>query len=96
MAEIGAIELTGQTINISGPWTGPDEDNFRKVIAKFVDATHATVNYTGSQSFEQQIVVDVDFRFAAEHRDFPAAGTCRHARGQGRADRRWAMTPPNG
>ena len=60
LADIAKVDLTGQTLTISGPWTGPDEDNFRKVIEKFSDATHAKVNYTGSQSFEQQIIVDVD------------------------------------
>jgi alpha-glucoside transport system substrate-binding protein len=74
MAEISAMKLSGQTINIYGPWTGPDEDNFRKVIGKFVDATGATVNYTGSQSFEQQIVVDVDSGSPPNIAIFPQPG----------------------
>ena len=74
MAQIGAIDLSGQTLNISGPWTGPDEDNFRKVIQKFADATHATVNYTGSQSFEQQIIVDVDSGSPPNIAVFPQPG----------------------
>lgn len=74
MAQIAATDLSGQTLTISGPWTGPDEDNFRKVIQKFEDATHATVNYTGSQSFEQQIVVDVDAGSPPNIAIFPQPG----------------------
>ncbi len=38
-------KLDGQTLEISGPWTGPEEENFRKVIDEFEKRTGAKVNY---------------------------------------------------
>ena len=52
-------DLSGQKITISGPWLAPQDDQFRKVIKAFTDATGATVEYGGSDSFEQQITIDV-------------------------------------
>jgi|TARA_A100001037_G_scaffold276050_1_gene275039 alpha-glucoside transport system substrate-binding protein len=52
-------DLSGQKITISGPWLAPQDDQFRKVIKAFTDATGAVVEYGGSDSFEQQITIDV-------------------------------------
>ncbi len=52
-------DLSGQKVVISGPWLAPQDDQFRKVIKAFTDATGATVEYGGSDSFEQQIIIDV-------------------------------------
>ena len=52
-------DLKGEKIVISGPWLAPQDDQFRKVIKAFTDATGAEVEYGGSDSFEQQIVIDV-------------------------------------
>ena len=51
-------DLSGQKITISGPWLAPQDDQFRKVIKAFTDATGATVEYGGSDSFEQQITIE--------------------------------------
>ena len=51
--------LKGETITIAGPWLTADEANFKKVVAAFEKATGATVKYAGSDSFEQQIVIDI-------------------------------------
>ncbi len=53
------LNLKGQTIAISGPWLGPDRDLAESVLAYFEEATGAKVDYAGSDSFEQQIVIDV-------------------------------------
>ncbi|EKE45052.1 ABC alpha-glucoside transporter, perplasmic substrate-binding protein [Oceaniovalibus guishaninsula JLT2003] len=52
-----ATDLSGQTLDITGPWTGEDNDLFTSVIAYFEEATGAEVNYSGSDSFEQDIVI---------------------------------------
>lgn len=51
-------DLEGQSVTILGPWLGADQELFTSVTAYFEDATGATVNYSGSDSFEQQIVID--------------------------------------
>lgn len=50
-------DLSGQTLEITGPWTGSDKELVENVLAYFEDATGATVNYSGSDSFEQDIVI---------------------------------------
>ena len=51
-------DLSGQVVTISGPWLGGDRDLVESVIAYFEEATGADVQYSGSDSFEQQIVID--------------------------------------
>ena len=41
-------DLSGEKIVISGPWLAPQDEQFRKVIKAFTDATGATVEYGGS------------------------------------------------
>jgi alpha-glucoside transport system substrate-binding protein len=52
-----AHDLSGQTLTISGPWTGLDAQNVQAMLRYFEEATGATVNYSGSDSFEQDIVI---------------------------------------
>jgi alpha-glucoside transport system substrate-binding protein len=52
-----AHDLSGQTLTISGPWTGLDAQNVQTMLRYFEEATGATVNYSGSDSFEQDIVI---------------------------------------
>ena len=52
-----AYDLSGQELSISGPWIGADKDLVTSVLAYFEAATGATVNYAGSDSFEQDIVI---------------------------------------
>ena len=58
-AEYKGPNLSGQTVSIAGPWLTGDEENFDKVNAYFEKATGAKVDYAGSDSFEQQIVIDI-------------------------------------
>ncbi|MFB2531755.1 ABC transporter substrate-binding protein [Paracoccus sp. p4-l81] len=69
-----ANDLKGQTVTIMGPWLGPDKDLFESVIAYFEAATGATVNYSGSDSFEQQIVIDSEGGSAPDLAVFPQPG----------------------
>lgn len=52
-----AHDLKGQTLTITGPWTGGDKDHVEVMLDYFRAATGATVNYSGSESFESDIVI---------------------------------------
>jgi len=67
-------DLSGQTVSIFGPWLGPDRDLFLSVLAYFEEATGAKVEYAGSDSFEQQIVIDTQAGSAANIAVFPQPG----------------------
>lgn len=69
-----APDLSGQTVTIAGPWLQPEDDVFRSVLAYFADATGAEVIYTGSDSFEQQIVIDAEAGAAPNIAVFPQPG----------------------
>ena len=69
-----APDLSGQTVTISGPWLQPEDEVFRSVVAYFADATGAEVIYTGSDSFEQQIVIDAEAGAAPNIAVFPQPG----------------------
>lgn len=51
-------DLSGQTLTVFGPWRGEDQDLFESVLNYFRAATGATVNYSSSENYEQQIVID--------------------------------------
>ena len=69
-----APDLKGQTVTISGPWLQPEDEVFRSAVAYFADATGAEVVYTGSDSFEQQIVIDAEAGSAPNIAVFPQPG----------------------
>jgi alpha-glucoside transport system substrate-binding protein len=51
-------DLKGQTLTIFGPWRGEDQVLVESMLAYFSAATGATVNYSSSENYEQQIVID--------------------------------------
>ncbi|MET3600292.1 ABC transporter substrate-binding protein [Martelella mangrovi] len=67
-------DLSGQTLTIFGPWLGPDKDLIESVLAYFEEATGANVEYSGSDSFEQQIVIDTQAGSPANIAVFPQPG----------------------
>ncbi|MBU3030942.1 ABC transporter substrate-binding protein [Paracoccus sp. XHP0099] len=67
-------DLAGQEFTVLGPWLGPDQELFTSVIAYFEEATGATVNYSGSDSFEQQIVIDSEAGSPPDVAIFPQPG----------------------
>ncbi|SEN42502.1 maltose-binding protein/trehalose-binding protein/sucrose-binding protein [Gemmobacter aquatilis] len=69
-----SVDLKGQTLTVLGPWLGPDKDLVESVIAYFEAATGATVNYSGSNSFEQQIVIDAEAGSPPDVAVFPQPG----------------------
>ena len=55
-----SVDLKGEQITVFGPWLGPDQELVESVLDYFREATGADVRYTGSDAFEQQIVVDLE------------------------------------
>ncbi|MBO3758336.1 carbohydrate ABC transporter substrate-binding protein [Ciceribacter sp. L1K23] len=72
--ELKKTQLNGEQITIFGPWLGPDQELVESVLAYFAEATGADVRYTGSDSFEQQIVVDLEAGSAPNIAIFPQPG----------------------
>ncbi|TPE53995.1 carbohydrate ABC transporter substrate-binding protein [Maribrevibacterium harenarium] len=66
--------LKGQTISVFGPWMGSEKEHFENVIKYFEKATGAKVEYAGSDSFEQQIVIDAQAGSAPNIAIFPQPG----------------------
>lgn len=69
-----ANQLNGEQVTVFGPWLGPDQQLVESVLAYFAEATGADVRYTGSDSFEQQIVVDLEAGSAPNISAFPQPG----------------------
>lgn len=83
----GQPDLSGQTVTIAGPWLGPQAEAGEAVMAYFEEATGADVTVTGSDSFEQQIVIDVEAGSPPNIAVFPQPGLmCDLARNNQLAD----------
>ena len=67
-------DFSGETVTISGPWLQPDQTFLRNTLAYFEEATGATVNYSGSDSFEQDIVIAIQANSAPNVAVFPQPG----------------------
>ncbi len=80
-------DLEGQELSIFGPWLGVDADLVNSVIDYFEYATGATVNYSGSDAFEQQIVIDIEGGSPPNVAVFPQPGLAADLASQG------ALTP---
>lgn len=76
-------DLTGESLKIFGPWLGPDKELVESVVAYFADATGADVEYAGSDSFEQQIVIDAQAGSAPNIAAFPQPGLAANMASQG-------------
>ncbi len=66
--------LSGQTLTVFGPWLTADQENFEKVLDLFEEQTGVSVEYAGSDSFEQQIVIDTQAGSAPNIAVFPQPG----------------------
>lgn len=78
-----AHDLSGQTLTITGPWTGLDAENVEKVLSYFESATGAEVQYSGSDSFEQDIVISTRAGSAPNIAVFPQPGLAADLAAQG-------------
>ncbi|GHE94330.1 alpha-glucoside ABC transporter substrate-binding protein [Aliiroseovarius zhejiangensis] len=69
-----SMDLSGEEISILGPWLGPDKELIESVVHYFEEATGADVEYSGSDSFEQQIVIDAEAGSPPNIAIFPQPG----------------------
>ena len=67
-------DLSGQTVEITGAWTGNEKEQVDAGFDYFEAATGATVNYSGSDSFEQDIVISSQSGSAPNLAAFPQPG----------------------
>lgn len=78
-----AHDLAGQSVTIAGPWLSPEADRFDILLSYFEAATGANATYTGSDSFEQQIVIDAEAGSAPNIAVFPQPGLAAVMAGNG-------------
>lgn len=69
-----STQLNGEQVTVFGPWLGPDQKVVESVLAYFGAATGADVKYVGSDSFEQQIMIDAEAGSAPNVAVFPQPG----------------------
>jgi len=69
-----AQAATAEQVTVFGPWLGPDQENVEAVLAAFAAKSGHDVRYTGSDSFEQQIMVDAEAGSAPNVAVFPQPG----------------------
>ena len=77
------MDLSGEEIRVFGPWGGGERDIFNGILAYFAQATGADVVYAGSDSFEQQIIIDIEAGSPPNLSVFPQPGLAANVAGQG-------------
>ncbi|MGD1887435.1 MAG: ABC transporter substrate-binding protein [Cohaesibacteraceae bacterium] len=78
-----SADFSGEQLTVFGPWLGPDQAVVESVLAYFATATGADVRYVGSDSFEQQIMVDAEAGSAPNVAVFPQPGLASDMAGRG-------------
>ncbi|EPX76087.1 Alpha-glucosides-binding protein periplasmic protein AglE precursor [Salipiger mucosus DSM 16094] len=78
-----STDFSGETVSITGPWTGNEKEKVDIVFDYFEEATGATVNYSGSDSFEQDIVISTRAGTAPNLAVFPQPGLAADLASQG-------------
>lgn len=68
------MDLSGQTVTVAGPWLAPENAIFNAIVSHFEAATGADVQYSGSDSFEQQIRIDLQAGSPPNLAIFPQPG----------------------
>jgi len=76
-------DFAGATVEITGPWTGNEKEKVDQVFRYFEEATGADVNYSGSDSFEQDIVISTRAGSAPNLAVFPQPGLAADLASQG-------------
>ena len=72
-----AHDFSGQSMTLTGPGTGDDKTRMENMLAYFEAATGASVSYSGSESFEQDIVIGIEANSAPNVAIFPQPGLVR-------------------
>ena len=73
-AVLVAGAANAETVTVFGPWLGPDQANVEVILNGFAEASGHDVRYVGSDSMEQQIVVDAEAGSAPNIAVFPQPG----------------------
>jgi alpha-glucoside transport system substrate-binding protein len=73
-AALCAGTAQAEQLTVFGPWLGPDQENVEAVLAAFAEQSGHDVSYVGSDSFEQQIMVDAEAGSAPNVAVFPQPG----------------------
>ena len=55
-----SMDLASENITVFGPWLGQDKELIESVFDYFRHATGASIDYAGSDDFEQQILIDIE------------------------------------
>jgi alpha-glucoside transport system substrate-binding protein len=71
---LAAGVVHADNVTVFGPWLGPDQENVEAVLADFAAVSGHQVSYVGSDSFEQQVLVDTAAGSAANVSVFPQPG----------------------
>lgn len=83
-AQVELPDLAGESFTVFGPWVGGIEvESFNAVVAAFNERTGANAEYVGSDSLEQQIVIDAQAGSAPEVTFFPQPGLAANMASQG-------------
>lgn len=83
LSKFEGMDLSGQEIRFDGPWISGDEENLKTVIAYFENATGASVQYNGSNDFEQLVLVDMKAGNSPNIAAWPQPGTVSELAAQG-------------
>ena len=78
-----AHDFSGETITVTGPTTGEDARRLENIFAYFEEATGADVQYSGSDSFEQDIVIATQAGTPPDVANFPQPGLAQDLARQG-------------
>lgn len=75
LEQFQGYDMGGEEVIFFGPWQTADNDSLQNVIAYFNSVvTNGSVTYIGSDSFEQQIVIDIDSGDPPNLAAFPQPG----------------------
>lgn len=78
LASAAAVALCtaaqAEQLTVFGPWLGPDQENVEAVLSVFAEQSGHDVRYVGSDSFEQQIMIDAEAGSAPNIAVFPQPG----------------------
>ena len=76
-------DFSGETLTIAGAGTGEDAARYEDMYAYFAEATGADVRYSGSESFEQDIVIGAQAGTLPDVASFPQPGLAQDLARQG-------------
>ena len=74
LCALTTVGAQADQINVAGPWLSPEAEIVREIFDVFEERSGHKVSYVGSDSFEQQIVVDAEAGSAPHIAVFPQPG----------------------